>query len=93
LLGFTSTQNTGGLFNQPTFSSFPQTAVGSLAVNPLNSFSTNIQTSQIEPDVNPNPKVYSDLSELNENDIKEYKENKFTLGLIPHLPPTKQLCM
>ncbi len=44
------------------------------------------------PDLNPNPQIYSNTSDLNELDIKEFKSDKFTLGLIPHMPPTKQLC-
>jgi hypothetical protein len=35
---------------------------------------------------------YSSLSDLNENDIKEYKAAQFTLGKVPMLPPAKELC-
>lgn len=42
--------------------------------------------------VNVTSTYYSSLNELNENDIKEYKSDKFTLGKIPILPPAKEFC-
>lgn len=90
------------VINQQIFPASNTQSLFNTTNNQLNSFN-DLQTNHpfkenvnnvIEaPEANPNPKVYSDLSELNEQDIKQFKENKFTLGLIPHCPPTKQLCL
>lgn len=45
------------------------------------------------PDVNPDPRIYSNTSDLNKQDLDEFKASHFTLGLIPHCPPSKLLCL
>ena len=37
-------------------------------------------------------KHYSGSNELTEQDLNEFKTNEFTLGVIPHCPPTRELC-
>ena len=53
----------------------------------------NNNTNNNKPDINPDPKIYSNTSDLNEHEIKEFKSEHFKLGLIPHMPPSKLLCM
>lgn len=91
--------NQTGLFNAPSQiiggQAFPATTNQSafnMTTQHPNSFN-NIQNNVETPDINPNPKVFSNTSELSEQDLKQFKESKFTLGLIPQCPPTKQLCL
>ena len=35
---------------------------------------------------------YSGSNELTEQDLNEFKTGEFTLGVIPHCPPTRELC-
>jgi hypothetical protein len=73
----------------------PQPVQAGIFNNPTNSQSSllNNQQMQQQPDNNPDPRIYSNTSDLNELDVKEFKCDQFTLGLIPHRPPTKQLCL
>jgi len=59
-------------------------------------FNSNKPTSQPpepQPDINPDPRIYSNTSDLNQQDLGEFKASHFTLGLIPHCPPSKMLCL
>ena len=52
----------------------------------------NFNQSQVVISSNEPSNFYSTKSDLKEQDIQEFKENKFTIGRIPHVPPPKELC-
>jgi len=57
-----------------------------------NNVSMNFNQSQVMISSNEPSYFYSLKSDLKEQDIQEFKENKFTICRIPHVPPPKELC-
>ena len=67
------------------------TGVNASASNGLNNMATSHQVAGFEQKQSPKQSLETE-SVLNENEIKAFKDDRFTLGNVPLLPPPQSLC-
>ena len=67
------------------------TGANANASNGFNNIATSHQVSGFEQKQSPKQSLETE-SILNENEIKAFKDDRFTLGNVPLLPPPQSLC-
>lgn len=76
--------------SQSGLSQIASTPSTNLFANLVNSNTNN--TPQGMASANAQPGIYTSINELTEEEIKEFRAEKFTLGKIPTNPPAREFC-